>query len=317
MGYLIRRGQRLLIVLLAVTAFTFVLVNVLPGDVAYDIAGQDATPEQIEAIRKDLGLDRPVVVRYWEWLGGILTGDWGTSYRTGEPVWQAISTRFPVSLELMLIASAMALLLAVPLGTLSAYRAGGTPDRIVGTLAFMSVSMPSFMIAILLIFLFALTLDWLPATGYEPLSEGLWANLKPMLLPAVSFALVEWTILMRTLRAEMIAVLQEDYIALARAKGLSDTRILLSHALRPSSFSMMTLMGLQVGRLISGSIIIEEIFAIPGVGRLLINAVYARDFIVIQGCVTFIAITYVLVNFMVDIAYAYLDPRVRVDAAHG
>jgi peptide/nickel transport system permease protein len=317
MGYLIRRGQRLIIVLLAVTALTFVLVNVLPGDVAYDIAGQNATPEQIEAIRKEIGLDRPPVVRYWEWLGGILTGDWGTSYRTGEPVWQAISTRFPVSLELMLIAQVMALALAVPLGTLSAYRAGGIADRVVGTLAFVSVSMPTFMVAILLIFLFALRLDWLPATGYEPLSAGLWANLEPMILPALSFALVEWTILMRTLRAEMIAVLQEDYIALARAKGLSDARILLVHALRPSSFSMMTLLGLQVGRLIGGSIIIEEIFAIPGVGRLLVTAVYARDFVVIQGCVTFIALAYVIINFLIDMAYACLDPRVRLDAAHG
>jgi peptide/nickel transport system permease protein len=318
MSYLVRRAQRLLIVLLAVTLFTFLLVNVLPGDVAYEIAGTEANPETVAAIRKELGLDRPVLLRYVEWLGGILVGNWGKSLKSSEPVWDAIVARFPVSFQLMLVAQTLALLLAVPLGVLSAYRAGRRPDKIIGTLAFMSVSMPAFMFAILLIFLFALKLEWLPATGYEPLSMGLWANLKTLILPALSFALVEWTILMRTLRAEMISVLQEDYISLARAKGLSDRRILLAHALRPSSFSMVTLLGLQVGRLMGGAIIIEEIFGIPGVGRLLIGAVYARDFVLIQGCVTFIAVGFVLVNFLVDIAYSLLDPRVRVSgAAHG
>ena len=173
------------------------------------------------------------------------------------------------------------------------------------------------MTAILLIFVFALGLGWLPATGYEPLSSGLWANLKPMILPALSLALVEWTILMRTLRVEMISVLQENYIALARAKGMSNLRILWVHALRPSSFSMITLLGLQVARLLGGTIIIEQIFGIPGVGRLLIHAVYTRDFVVIQGCVTFFALAFVTANFLVDIAYAWLDPRVRTRGSHG
>jgi peptide/nickel transport system permease protein len=222
-----------------------------------------------------------------------------------------------VSFELMLLAQLIALSLAIPAGVISAFRPNGRADQIIGSLAFASVSMPSFMTAILLIFVMALGLGWLPATGYEPLSEGLWANLRPMILPALSLALVEWTVLMRTLRAEMIAVLQENYIALARAKGMSNLRILLVHALRPSSFSMITLLGLQVARLLGGTIIIEQIFGIPGVGRLLIHAVYTRDFIVIQGCVTFFALAFVTANFLVDIAYAYLDPRVRTGGAHG
>ena len=184
--------------------------------------------------------------------------------------------------------------------------------------AFASVSMPSFMSGILLIYFFSLNLGWLPATGYEPLSEGLWANLKPMLLPALSLALVEWTILMRTLRAEMISVLQEDYISLARAKGMSNFRILLGHALRPSSFTMLTILGLQVARLLGGTVIIEQIFGIPGIGRLLIHAVFTRDYIVIQGCVTFFALVFVAANFLVDVAYAWLDPRVRNERlSHG
>lgn len=317
MFYLIRRAQRLVVVMFAVTLFTFLLVNVLPGDVAYDIAGQDATPEEVAAIRADLGLDRPVLIRYFEWLGGIFVGDWGQSFRTGEQVWDAIMARFPASFELMLIAQVIALSLAIPLGLLSAYKAGTRIDRTISAIAFASVSVPSFMMAILLIFFFSLYLDWLPATGYEPLSAGLWANLAPMILPALSLAFVEWTVLMRTLRAEMISVLQENYIALARAKGMSDARILFVHALRPSSFSMITLLGLQVGRLIGGSIIIENIFGIPGVGRLLVNAIYSRDFIVIQGCVTFIAFAFVAVNFLVDMAYAYLDPRIRLGRANG
>lgn len=317
MRYLLRRLRRLAIVLAAVTFVTFLLVNVLPGDVAYDIAGMDSSEEEVQQIRQELGLDRPVLVRYAEWVGGIFTGDWGRSYRTGEDVWEVITQRFPISLELMILAQLIALALAVPMGILSAYRPGGRADKVIGVFAFASVSMPSFMTAILLIYGVSLGLGWLPATGYEPLSAGLWENLKPMILPALSLGLVEWTVLMRTLRAEMMSVLQEDYIQLARAKGLSDARILIAHALRPSSFSMITILGLQVGRLLGGSIIIEQIFGIPGVGRLLVNAVFTRDFIVIQGCVTFFAIAFVTVNFLVDIAYAWLDPRIRLERAHG
>jgi len=317
MRYLLGRLRRLAIVLVAVSLLTFLLINVLPGDIAYDIAGMDASEAEVQAIRADLGLDRPVMLRYFEWLGDVLTGDWGESYRTGEPVLEAVMSRFPVSLQLMIVAQLFALLLALPLGVLSAYRSGHRLDRTIAVVGFASVSMPAFMMAILLILFFALYLGVLPATGYEPFSEGFWANMKTMILPALSFALAEWTILMRTLRAEMIGVLQEDYIALARAKGLPDWRILFVHALRPSSFSLITLLGLQVGNLIGGSIIIESIFGIPGVGRLLINAIYARDFIIIQGCVMFIAFAYVLANFLVDVAYALLDPRIRVGGAHG
>ncbi len=313
---LIRLG-RLVAVMFVVTLLTFLLVNVLPGDIAYDIAGQDASEEEVRQIREGLGLDRPVLLRYVEWLGNFVTGDWGKSFRTGEPVIEAVLSRFPVSLELMIVAQIFALALALPFGIISAYRAGGGIDRMIAGGSFLCLSVPPFMMAILLIFLFALYLQVLPSTGYEPFSEGLWENLRFFILPALSFALAEWTVLMRVLRADMIGVLQQDYIAMARAKGLPTLRIILVHALRPSSFSMITIFGLQVGSLIGGSIIIESIFALPGVGRLLINAIYARDFIVIQGCVTFIAAAYVLVNFAVDLVYALLDPRIRVEGARG
>ncbi|WP_353343055.1 ABC transporter permease [Litorivita sp. NS0012-18] len=317
MRYLLRRLQRLAIVLVTVTFATFLLVNVLPGDVAYQMTGIISSEEEVQGIREDLGLDRPLLVRYADWAAGIAVGDWGQSFLSKEDVWDQLTDRFPVSLELMLMAQFMALLLAVPMGMISAYRPGSRADRIIGAVAFGSVSMPSFMTAILLIYFFALGLGWFPATGYEPISNGLGANLSRMFLPALSLALVEWTVLMRTLRVEMIGVLQENYIALARAKGMSDARILWAHALRPSSFSMITILGLQVARLMGGAIIIEQIFGIPGVGRLLIHAVNTRDFIVIQGCVTFFAIAFVMANFLVDVAYAWLDPRVRQGRSHG
>ena len=317
MRYVVGRLGHLVTVLFLVTIVTFLLVNVLPGDVAYDIAGQDASEEEVQAIRKDLGLDRPVVVRYADWLFGMVTGDWGISYRTGEPVTEAILSRFPVSLELMIVAQLLAVLLAVPLGIFSALRATGRFDRLVTVAGFFFLSVPSFMMAIILIYIFGLWLNWLPVTGYERISEGLWTNLRNFILPALSIALAEWTLLTRVLRADMIGVLQEDYISMARAKGMPMHRILWVHAMRPSSFSLITLLGLQVGGLIGGSIIIESIFALPGVGRLLVTAIFTRDFMIIQGCVTFIAVGYVLINFAVDMCYALLDPRVRTARAHG
>ena len=317
MRYLMKRVRRLVVVIFAVTLFTFLLVNVLPGDVAYDIAGQDASEEEVQAIRADLGLDRPVMVRYVEWLGDFVQGDWGRSFRTDEPVVEAILSRFPVSLELMLVAQVFALILAVPFGIIAAYRAGRTADRAIATAGFMSLSIPSFMAAILLILVVSLNLGWLPTSEYEPLSAGLWANLRAFILPALAIAMAEWVILMRVLRADMIGVLQQDYISLARAKGLPVWHVILRHALKPASFSMITVLGLQIGNLVGGSIIIESIFALPGVGRLLINAIYARDFIVVQGVVVFIAFAYVMVNFIVDLLYAVLDPRIRTERADG
>lgn len=261
MRFLLLRLRRLSIVFFTVTVVTFLLVNVLPGDVAYDIAGQNASEEEVQEIRKDLGLDRPVFVRYAEWLGNFVTGDWGRSFRTSEPVMEAILSRFPVSFELMLVGQTMALMLALPLALLSAWRPNTWLDRTIASGSFMSLSVPPFMAAIVLILLFALYLDLFPATGYVPISEDLWQNLSAFILPGLSIALAEWTVLMRVLRADLIGVLQEDYIALARAKGLPTWRILLLHALRPASFSTITIIGLQIGSLIGGSIIIETILA--------------------------------------------------------
>ncbi len=311
MHWLARQVLRLAVVLFCVTLLTYLIVNILPGDVAMVILGSLATPQDIAGLRADLGLDRPMLVRYFDWLGSALSGDLGRSYRNGEPVAQAIADRLPVSLQLMVMAQIIALGIAVPAALLSVRRPGGLFDRMSASAAFGFLAMPNFMLGIVLIYLFSVTFDLLPATGFSPMSEGLWDNLVSMTLPALTLGLIEWTVLMRVLRSDLLTTLKEDFILLARAKGLPPWRVLLQHALRPSSFTLITVLGLNIGGLIGGAVIVEQIFALPGVGRLLLGGIFNRDLILVQGTVSFIAAGFVLINFLVDMLYAVLDPRVR------
>jgi peptide/nickel transport system permease protein len=307
-------GRRLLYlapVVVAVTALTFLIASLLPGDLAVAMLGDQATPENVAALHRKLGLDLPLWQQYLHWLGGALAGDLGTSPRTGETVMHAIADRLPVSLELMLIAELGGLAIGVPLGISCAVRPGSLFDRAASGGAFGILSVPPFMLAIVLIFVFALRLNVLPATGYVPLSQDVLGNLRSMALPGATLALLEWPVLMRVLRSDMISTLQEDFIAMARAKGLTARRILLVHALKPASLTLVTGVGLNIGRLIGGAVVTETIFALPGIGRLIIEAIYTRDFIVLQGVVLFVAIGFVLINFFVDLLYAALDPRIR------
>ena len=303
---------RLLIVVLIVTWFTFLVVDLLPGDVAYEIAGQNASAEEIMEIQEELGLNKKLVLRYGEWLIRVVQGDLGVSYVTSQNVLEAILDRLPVTLELMLISQILALALAVPIGIASAYRAHSPFDVLTGVAAFVFMSTPVFVLSIVFIYLFALKLQWLPATGFVPLSEGLWKNLESLILPGLSIALVEWVPLMRVLRSDMIDTLKEDFILLARAKGMPDRKILFGHALKPSLFTLVTLIGIQIGHLIGGALVVEIIYALPGIGRLLVEAIYGRDLFVVQGCILFITLGYIGVNFIVDMAYCLLDPRIRV-----
>ncbi len=311
MHWLARQLLRLVAVLFCVTLVTFLIVNILPGDVTIVILGTLATPQDIAGLRADLGLDRPMLVRYFDWLGSALSGDLGRSYRNGEPVAQAIADRLPVSLELMVLAQIVALGIAIPVALLSVRKPGGLFDRISASAAFGFLAMPNFMLGIVLIYLFSVSFDLLPATGFSPLSDGLWDNLESMILPALTLGLVEWTVLMRVLRSDLLTTLKEDFILLARAKGLPPWRVLLQHALRPSSFTLITILGLNIGGLIGGAVIVEQIFALPGVGRLLLGGIFNRDLILVQGTVSFIAAGFVIINFLVDMLYAVLDPRVR------
>ena len=306
-----RRLVYLLPVLLAVTLLTFLIASLLPGDLAVTILGDQATPEKVAALRAQMGLDLPIWQRYLLWLWDVLHGDLGRSFRTGETVLAAVTDRLPISLELMVMAEALGLLIAIPLAILCAVRNGSATDRFLTGLAFGKLSLPPFMVAILLIYLFAVSLNLLPATGWVPFAEDPIANLRSFVLPALTLAIAEWPVLMRVLRSDMIATLQEDYIAMAKAKGLKPARILLVHALKPSSLTLVTVTGINIGRLIGGTVIVESIFALPGIGRLLVGAIYARDFIILQGAVLFVAVGFVAVNFVVDMLYAVLDPRIR------
>jgi peptide/nickel transport system permease protein len=306
-------------VLLAVSLLTFLLLNLLGGDIEYQILGGSSyTDEDVAAVRADLRLDDPLPVRYGAWLIDALTGDLGRSYITNQPVSDAITERLPVTLQLMVMSMVLSIVIAIPLGMATAYRAGGLLDRMVtgGTFGLMAV--PNFMMAILLIYLFAVTLGWFPATGWTYLTRDLGDNLRAAFLPSLALATSNIAIFTRLLRTDMIATLQEEHVLMARAKGLPTWRILCRHALRPSSFSLLTVSGLTIGNLLGGAVIVEQLFALPGIGRLLFDAIFQRDLLVVQGVVLVIAAAFVLVNALVDVLYSVLDPRIREgSAAHG
>ena len=270
------------------------------------------TPEIVEQIRSELGLDDPVLVQYLNWLGDAVTGDLGTSYVTDEPVSEIIRNRLPVTLELAVLATVLALIFAIPAGIVGAYREGKMIDKTTSATLQVALSIPNFIAGIFLIWLFTVQFQLFPSTGWSRLTdEGLWQNFRTAFLPSVALALAPMAIYSRLLRADMIGVLKEDYVLSARAKGLRDRYILFRHALRPSSMSLMTVIGLTFGALLGGTVVIEQLFALPGLGKRLIDAINQRDIVVIQGITVFIAAMYVIINTIVDLLYLVVDPRIR------
>lgn len=309
------RLTHLLLVLLAVTFLSFVVVDLLPGDAAVVVAGDNATPEQVQLVREELQLDRPLVVRYLDWLGGVVTGDLGESFRTGQPVAEALAQRIPVSFQITIVAQLLALVVAVPLAVYSAYRPGRIVDRTSMTIGFGAAAMPQFVLGMVLIVLFAGGFSSiLPATGFTPFLEDPGENLRSIVLPCLTLMVAEAAVYRQLLRSDMISTLQEDFILMARSKGLSPRTVLLRHALRPSSFSLITLSGVNIGRLLGGTVIVETLFAIPGLGQLIVQAVFNRDYMILQGALLFVAVAYVVINMLIDLLYLFLDPRVRRDA---
>jgi peptide/nickel transport system permease protein len=304
-------------VLIAVSLVTFVLVNLLPGDPAVAILGETATPESIATLHAQLGLDLPIPVRYLRWLRNALVGDFGRAFRSGDAVLPLILQRFPVTLEILIIAQVLALLLAVPIGVWTAYRSRRTVDHVSLATALGVLSMPSFLVGILLIYGFALHVGLFPATGFVPIGDGLGENLRSVALPCATLALVEFPIYMRLLRSEMIQTLQQNFIAVARAMGLPVWRILLQHALRPSSINLITVIGINMGRLIGGAVIVEVVFGLPGIGRLLVESIFQKEILIVQGVVLLVAGFFVLINASVDLLYHMIDPRLRHDGRSG
>jgi peptide/nickel transport system permease protein len=300
-------------VLLIVSFLTFLLLNLLPGgtdQVAVTVC-TGCSQEEIEAVKADLDLDRPLLVRYVDWLGDALRGDLGRSYINEVDVSQLLSERLPISLQLMLYAQVLSLVIAIPLGVLAAYRANTRLDRVLSTSAFGLLSLPNFILGVLLVYLFALQLDWLPATNAPKFSEDPAEHFRSMILPSFTLALGLVAIYMRLLRTDMMATLQEDFIGVAKAKGMPTSHILLRHAFRPSSFSLLTVAGITVGNLIGGTLIVEQIFGLNGLGSLIVFGIFQRDFLVVQGAVVVICVAFVLVNFVIDLLYGFLDPRIR------
>jgi peptide/nickel transport system permease protein len=312
--FVAKRLLQLIPVLLIVSFLTFMLLNLLPGgteQVAITVAGPAAEPEQLEQVKKDLELDKPLLERYWNWLGDALSGDLGRSYINDTEVSTYITNRVPVSLQLMLYAQIIAMVIAIPLGVLAAYRSDSRVDRGLSTTAFGLLSVPNFIVGVLLVYLFALSLGWFPATGSVKFSDDPGEHFKSMFLPSLTLAVGLIAIYLRLLRTDMIATLQEDFIGMAKAKGMPTWHILLRHAFRPSSFSLLTVAGITVGNLIGGALIVEQIFGIHGLGELIVFSIFQRDFLVVQGAVVVICIAFVLANFVIDLLYGFLDPRIR------
>ena len=296
--------------LLAVSFVTFLLVNLLPGDPVIAILGETATAEAVAVLREQLGLDEAPLQRYLGWLGGALSGDLGRTFASGDPVATLIAQRLPVTIELLLLAQVLALAMAIPLGIWSAYRVGRASDHASFAVSLTLLSMPAFLVGILLIYAFALNLEWFPATGYTPLRDGILENLRSMALPAATLALIEFPVYMRLLRSEMVNTLQQNFIGVARAMGLPVWRILLQHAFRPSSINLITIVGINIGRLIGGAVIIEVLFALPGIGQLLVTSIFQKEILVVQGVVLVVAFMFVLINAAVDLLYRAEDPRI-------
>ncbi len=307
------RLVRLVATLLAVSFLTFVMTALLPGDPVNALLPPDAPrdPATIERIRAELNLDEPLIVRYGLWLGDAVTGDLGKSFVTDQPVAETIKQRIPVTAQLALFAVFLALVMAVPMGVIGAYRQGRASDQITSATAQVALSVPNFIVGIMLIWLFTVKFNLLPSTGWNRNSDGIIPNLKTSILPAFALALTQMAIFSRLVRSDMIATLQENFILSARAKGLKDRYILMRHALRPSSLSLVTIVGINFGALLGGTVVIETLFAIPGLGFRLISAINQRDILVIQGITVFIATVYVVINTLVDLLYAAVDPRIR------
>ena len=311
LGYIVRRVLSTIPVMAFVALFVFSLHYIAPGDPAAVIAGEQASQADIERIRQSLGLDRPFLVRFTEWSFQVLRGDLGTSMFTGLPVTHLIGQRIEPTLSLMIVTLVLSVSIAVPIGVLAAWKVGSWLDRGFMAFAVFGFSVPVFVVGYLLAYVFALELDWLPVQGYTPISRGFWPWLENLILPSIALGFVYIALIARITRATMLEVLSQDYIRTARAKGMGEAGVLFLHALKNAAVPIVTVIGIGVALLIGGAVVTESVFAIPGLGRLTIDAIVRRDYPLIQGIVLMFSFVYVLVNLVVDLIYVTLDARIR------
>ena len=309
-----RRIGSLLLTLLAVSALIFWVMDVLPGDPAAIMLGTSASPETLAALRTSLGLDLPLVVRYFNWLLGVFQGDLGQSYTYGVPVAGLIVERLAVTLPLALFAIVLSVLVALPLGVRAAQNRNGPFDIVAGLFSHISIAVPGFWVGLLLIILFSTVLGWMPAGGFPGWDAGLFAGLKALLLPAIALALPQAGVLTRVARSAVLEVMNEDYVRTARAKGVGEGAALWRHAVPNAMIPVITILGLQSTFLIAGTVLVENVFSLPGLGRLAYQALSQRDLIVMQDVILFFCALVIVMNFLVDLAYLAIDPRLRAGA---
>lgn len=309
--YLLRRALAIIPVMLVVATVSFVLIRLAPGDPASVLAGPDATTEDLVQLRTALGMDQPLPVQLVKWYARLAQGDLGQSIFLRRPVVQAVVERLEPTLLLTLWGTVLSILIGVPAGIVSARYHNTAVDQSFMALALLGLSIPNFLLGLLMILVFGVWLGWLPVSGYVPLDEGVWRNLRSLLMPAVSLGVVQSALVARITRSSMLDVLREQYILSGRAKGLSERAVIYKHALKNAIIPTLTVIGITVALLIGGAVVIETVFNIPGVGRLIISAVLRRDYPVVQGVVLLIALTYTVINLLVDLAYLVIDPRIR------
>jgi peptide/nickel transport system permease protein len=312
-GYVVRRSVAFVVTLAFVSVLVFVAIRVLPGDPVLVMAGPEANPEVVARLRTAMGLDRPLPVQYVDWLGHALRGQLGVSLQYDVPVGRLIVSRLPVTLPLTAMAAVFMVLVAVPLGLYAATHARRPGDYLAMVVAQLGLAVPSFWAGLLLILLFSVHLGWFRSGGFEGWTGGVWTGMRALLLPAVALGLFQAAVLIRATRSALLEVLGEDYVRTARAKGVRDGLVVVKHAFRNAMIPVVTVAGLQLGQLIAGSIVLESVFALPGLGRLALGAITARDLPVVQGVTLFVASCIVAINFAVDLSYAWLDPRIRYE----
>lgn len=311
-SFILRRLGLMFVILFIVTIIVFALVNVLPGDPAMMILGDEATPEVLETLREKMGLNDPLHVQYLTWVGKVIQGDFGKSLRDNTSVSKILIQAIPVTLQLTIMSFMIAILIAIPAGIISATRKGTTLDYIGTTFAISGVSIPPFFLGILLIFIFAVTLGWVPPSGYISPKVDLSRSIILMILPAVTIGIRLSAELTRMLRSSLLEVLQSDYIRTAYAKGLLEKPVVIGHALKNAFIPVITVSGLQLATFLGGAVITETIFSVPGLGQLVVTSILTRDFPVVQAAILFMAFAVVIINFLVDITYSLLDPRIKL-----
>lgn len=311
-GYILKRLLSLIPVLFVVAVVVFLIIHITPGDPAAVMLGPEASPREVAELREQLGLNLPLYQQFFSWIIGVLQGDFGFSFFMKEPVLHAFFSHLGPTISLAIVAQVFAIVLAIPFGVIAARKRGSMVDQSFMGMSLVGISVPSFLLGLFLILIFAVQLKWLPVAGYKPLSQGLYLHLRYLMLPAIALGAMQAALIARMTRSSMLDILNANYIKTARSKGVKEKMIVYKHALRNAFIPILTVIGQTFGTLVAGAAVVETVFNIPGIGQLIVNSVERRDFAVIQGTIMLVAISYVTINLVIDLLYGVIDPRIRL-----